>query len=97
MNKLDDKQTLNIFPGDNSKKELEEIFRLFVQTYFFQKLPTHEVEDLVTNYSSCMIFITTPLLIMKDTTAEGDGDRNFINQKMLLSRFSSALHKSRRY
>ena len=35
------------------------------------------------------MFLTIVLLQLKDTAAEGDGDHNLINQKLLLSIFKS--------
>ena len=48
-----------------------------------------EVDDFVTNYRLCFIFLTILLLQMKDTAAEADGEKNLINQKLLLSVFKS--------
>ena len=41
------------------------------------------------NYGLCFIFLTIFLLQMKDSAAEADGERNLINQKLLLSVFKS--------
>ena len=46
-------------------------------------------DDFVTNYGLCFIFLTILLLQMKDTAAETDGEKNLINQKLLLSVFKS--------
>ena len=48
-----------------------------------------EEDDFETNYGLCFIFLTLLLLQMKDTAAEADGERNLINQKLLLSFFKS--------
>ena len=48
-----------------------------------------EEDDFVTNNGLCFIFLTILLLQMKDTAAEADGERNLINQKLLLSVFKS--------
>lgn len=48
-----------------------------------------EEDDLVPNYGLCFIFLTIFLLQMKDSAAEADGERNLINQKLLLSVFKS--------
>ena len=41
------------------------------------------------NYALCCIFLAVLVMQMKDTAAEGDGNRNLINQKLLLSVFKS--------
>ena len=48
-----------------------------------------EEEDYVSNYALCYIFLTILILQLKDTAAEADGERNLINQKLLLSVFKS--------
>ena len=48
-----------------------------------------EEGDYVTNYALSYIFLTVLILKMKDTAAEADGERNLINQKLLLSVFKS--------
>ena len=37
------------------------------------------------NYALCFIFLTIFILQMKDTAAEADGERNLVNQRLLLS------------
>ena len=37
----------------------------------------------------CFIFLTILILLLKDTAAEADGERNLIDQKLLLSVFKS--------
>lgn len=46
-------------------------------------------DDYVTNYVMCIIFLAILILQMKDTAAEADGERNLVNQKLLLSVFKS--------
>ena len=61
----------------------------FVDTYVFQGMPGKEGDDVVKNYAICFIYLTLVVLQLKDTAAEGDGDRNQINQKLLLAIFKS--------
>ena len=53
----------------------------------FQKYQNDSEEDHVKNYGLCSIFLTILILQMKDTAQEGDGVRNLINQKIILSIF----------
>ena len=67
-------------------------FSKFVQNYLFQigqAAPVGEEEDCVKNYSLCFMYFTVIILQLKDTAAEGDGGRNLINQKVLLTIFKS--------
>ena len=64
----------------------------FVDMYILQKnvAATGEEEgDYVTNYALSYIFLSVLILQLKDTAAEADGKRNLINQKLLLSVFTS--------
>ena len=89
MATVDDIPTSHKF-SMNDKDDFAKEFGLFVETFIFQwKLPTHTEEDNIMNYGLCMCFLTVLLLQMKDTAAQGDGDRNLINQKLLLSVFKS--------
>ena len=54
-----------------------------------KRLPITDGEDYVKNYALCFIFLTILILQLKDTAAEADGERNLINQKLLLSVFKS--------
>ena len=54
----------------------------FVDTYVFQGMPGKEGNDFVKNYAICFIYLTLVVIQLKDTAAEGDGDRNLINQKI---------------
>ena len=60
-----------------------------VDQYVFQGLSSSNGDDVVKNYALCSIYLTIVVLQMKGTTAEGDGNRNLINQKLLLSIFKS--------
>ena len=67
---------------------LNNVIGNFVDTYVFQGLPSSEDDDFVKNYTLCFIYLTLVILQLKDTAAEGDGDRNIMNKKLLLSIFS---------
>lgn len=99
MSSVDDLPSKNKFPGniqretvENKKKCFDDIFGRFIDEFLFQKnanTDVNEEDDFVTNYGLCFIFLTILLLQMKDTAAEADGERNLINQKLLLSVFKS--------
>ena len=96
MESLDEKPTLNKFPKNlihdtlQKKKEyFDKVLGDFVDRFVFQKGAIPESDDFVKNYGLCSIFLTLVLLQLIDTTKEGDGDRNLINQKLLLSIFKS--------
>ena len=78
---------------ENKKKCFDDIFGRFIDEFLFQKHnianAMNEGDDFVTHYGLCFIFLTILLLQMKDTAAEADGERNLINQKLLLSIFKS--------
>ena len=94
---LDGAPTKHMFDGDITKATDEQLQRyfdhvigLFVDEFVLQKAPYVNVQqDFVRNYGLNMIYFTVLLLQMKDTAREGDGDRNLINQKILLSIFKS--------
>ena len=54
----------------------------FVKQFVIQSGFDSNTDDYVKNYSLMTIFFTVLLLQMKDTAAEGDGERNLINQKI---------------
>lgn len=99
MTKVDDYPTENGFPVNmihKSDNEIKQYFDTyigkFVSSFIFQQdqaPPPNQGDDYVKNYGLCMMYLTIVLLQLKDTAAEGDGDRNFINQKLLLSIFKS--------
>jgi len=99
MSTLDDVPSDNKFPAnisrettENKKKCFDDIFGRFIDKFLFQKnanTDLNEEDDFVTNYGLCFIFLTILILQMKDTAAEADGERNLINQKLLLSVFKS--------
>ena len=70
------------------KDYFDEIVGKFVDKFIFLKDFT-ESDDYVRNYGQCCIFLTILLLQLKDTTKEGGGDRNLINQKLMLTIFKS--------
>ena len=98
MQKLDDKPTLNVFPDNiahaskhTRRKYFDEAFAKFIDKFLLQKAndDSHDEEDFVQNYGFCVIFLSMLIMQMKDTAAEADGNRNLINQKLLLSVFKS--------
>jgi len=95
MKSLDEKPIIHPFPKDlkhasiTEKREyLFEVVEKFVETYVLQKFISEE-DDYVRNYALMSIFLTVLVLQMKDTAKEADGDRNLINQKLLLTVFKS--------
>ena len=99
MSNTDDVPTENKFPGNTSdatsvEKEtyFNDVFGKFIDEFLFQKntnTGANEDEDYVQNYALCHIFLTILILQLKDTAAEADGERNLINQKLLLLVFKS--------
>ena len=95
MRSTDEKPAVHVFPkniihapNEKKKEYFEEVFEKFVNKYVLQIDPDNR-DDYIKNYGLCFIFLTILLLQMKDTAKEGDGERNLINQKMLLSVFKS--------
>lgn len=60
-----------------------------MSTSYKKYFSTNGEEDYVTNYALCCIFLAILILQLKDTAAEADGEKNLINQKLLLSVFKS--------
>ena len=99
MSSTDDNPTKNKFPGNTSKATSAEketyfnnVFGKFIDEFLFQKnfnSGANEDEDYIQNYALCHIFLTILILQLKDTAAEADGERNLINQKLLLTVFKS--------
>ena len=73
---------------DEKKNYFDEVLGMFLDTFLLQKNVNPE-DDYVKNYGLCTIFLAILLLQMKDTAKEGDGERNLINQKLLLTVFKS--------
>ena len=71
---------------ENKKISFEEFYRKFIEVYLPHKAASTDGEDYVKNYALCFI-LTNLILQLKDTTAEADGERNLINQKLLSSVF----------
>ena len=74
---------------ENKKIYFEEVFGKFRDVYLLQKTAITDGDDYVKNYALCFTFLTILILLLKDTAAEADGERNLINQKLLLSVFKS--------
>ena len=74
------------------RSNFSNVLEKFVDEFLFQKNTTSEAnedEDYVQNYALCHIFLTILKLQLKDTAAEADGERNLVNQKLLLMVFKS--------
>ena len=97
MSDIDDAPTIHQFPDNisrdsmSSKKEyFDVVFGKFVDQFLLQKVDVDsDDDDYVKNYALCFIFLAVLIMQMKDTAAEGDGQRNLINQKLLLSVFKA--------
>ena len=94
MNSLDENPKEHAFPVNfiHSSKEVKEKYLDDVLDKFVDKFVLqigYSQGDYVQNYAYLFIFLTVLLLQMKDTAKEGDDDRNFINQKLLLTTFRS--------
>ena len=98
MQKLDDKPTINVFPDNiaHASKEaktkyFDDAFGKFIDKFLLHKGndESHGNEDYVKNYGLCVIFLSILIMQMMDTAAEADGNRSFINQKLLLMVFKS--------
>jgi len=99
MSDLDERPSLHRFPENITRESLEikkkyfdDAFGKFIDKFLSQKVDVHDCcndDDYVKNYALCFIFLAILVMQMKDTAAEGDGSRNLINQKLLLSVFKS--------
>ena len=98
MSDLEDTSPLHQFPqniaresAENKKKYFDDAFGKFIDTLLLQKVnaTVSYTDDYVMNYALCCIFLAVLVMQMKDSAAEGDGTRNLINQKLLLSDFKS--------
>ena len=68
-----------------------DVFGKFVEKFVMQwRVPGNWEEDGKLSYGLFSIYTTVLLLQMKDTAREGDGNRNLINQKLLVSVFKSS-------
>ena len=95
MSNPEDTPTLHQFPENishgsmSSKKEYyDDVFGKFTDKFLLQKVDVNSDDDdgdYVKNYALCCIFLGILIMQMKDTAAEGDGHRNLINKKLLLS------------
>ena len=98
MSDLEDTPSLHKFTQniarestENKKKYFDDAFGKFIDKFLLQKVSANDFysDDYVMNYALCCIFLAVLVMQMKDTAAEGDGNRNLINQKLLLSVFKS--------
>ena len=98
MSDLEERPSLHTFPENIASKTLEnkkyfdDAFGKFIDKFLLQKVDVNDCcndDDYVKNYALCFIFLAILVMQMKDTAAEGDGSRNLINQKLLLSVFKS--------
>ena len=99
MSDLEERPSLHKFPEniaretlENKKKYFDDAFGKFIDKFLLQKVDANDCcndDDYVKNYALCFIFLAILVMQMKDTAAEGDGSRNLINQKLLLSVFKS--------
>lgn len=99
MATMEDCPTVNKFPNNIShgsvqkKKEyFDDTFAKLTDRLLSLKDDEHHppmVDDHIRNYATCSIFLTILILQMKDTAREADGERNLLNQKMLLLVFKS--------
>ena len=97
MSNLNDSPTLHQFPDNiahdsiSAKKEyFDNVFGKFIDKFLLQKIDVDSKDDDgVKNYALCFVFLAVLIMQMKDTAAEGDGHRNLINQKLLLTVFKS--------
>ena len=99
MSKLDDTPTVHVFPKniindtiEAKQQYFDEAFGGFIDKFVLQNQlnsPSYDKEDYIMNYGMSCIFLAAVLLQLKDTAAEADGDRNLINQKLLLLIFKS--------
>ena len=84
--------------NENKKKYLDKLMSDFLDEYILQKRVVDGVdleEDYVCNYALCFISLAILLLQLKDTANITDGERNLINQKMLLIMFRSMSNYSK--
>ena len=97
MESIEDAPSKNSFPPntshqseENKKSYFDDAFGKFIDTFLLQKTASNEEEeDHIMNYGLCFIFLTVLILQMKDVAAEADGERNLVNQKLLMSVFKS--------
>ena len=99
MSALEERPSLHKFPEniacetlENKKKYFDDAIGKLIDNFLLQRVDVNNCsndDDHVKNYALCFIFLAILVMQMKDTAAEGDGNRNLINQKLLLSVFKS--------
>ena len=86
MESVHDKPTKNSFQHNVTSKDLTQkklYFDQVIGDYVLQGLPGSGDDDYAKNYALCFVYLTLVILQLKDIAAEGEGDRNLINQKLL--------------
>lgn len=96
MENRESKPTKYPFPADMSSTEnkqtyFDDALGKFIDKFLLQKASVfcYDDNDYVMNYALCFIFLSILMMQMKDAAAEGDGSRNLIHQKLLLTVFKS--------
>ena len=94
MEKVDDLPTKHRIPQSPMTRQqkleyFDNVEGEFVRTFISQIGQASEEEDNVKNYGLSFIYLTVMLLQLEDTAREGDGERNLMNQKLLIPLFKS--------
>ena len=77
------------FTKDSKKQYFDNVLGDFVRNFINQRGQALAVEDKVKNYGLFFIYLTVMFLQLEDTAREGDGERNLLNQKLLIPLFKS--------
>ena len=71
--------------ADDTETYIEQKLESFVRKFVLQfDYDNSHADDFVRNYGLMTIFLSMLVMQMKDTAAEGDGERNLINQNFFL-------------